>query len=148
MAYPRQREAHIYKTKLLPPEARNQVLDLLKLKKESIRQDQEKSLVIDSMAIESGHDASKVNFNDTPLMIAPDQSHFGLLPHHREGKHAPPINDGDEHLGSVMNSVSTLEDGTNEQTNMLRESSTGYHNNVDMTFQRELERCLAFDQPY
>ena len=43
-AYPRQREAYLYKKKLLPPEAFNCSVDLLKLKKESMRIDQQQYL--------------------------------------------------------------------------------------------------------
>lgn len=53
MAFPRQREAHVYKQRLLPPDRRGESVDLMRLKKESIRQEIEKSLVIDSMAIET-----------------------------------------------------------------------------------------------
>ena len=38
-AYPRMRETYHYKKKLLPPEAYNMSVDLLKLKKESKRID-------------------------------------------------------------------------------------------------------------
>ena len=43
-AYPRQRETHIYKKKMLSPEDLNQSVDLLKLKQESMRLDREKSI--------------------------------------------------------------------------------------------------------
>ena len=41
-AFPRQREAYLYKKKLLPPADLNMSVDLLMLKKESIRQDLDK----------------------------------------------------------------------------------------------------------
>ena len=37
MAFPRQREAHVYKQRLLPPDRRGESVDLMRLKKESIR---------------------------------------------------------------------------------------------------------------
>ena len=40
-AFPRQREAYLYRKRLLPPERFNISVDLLKLKKESMRLDQE-----------------------------------------------------------------------------------------------------------
>ena len=41
-AYPRQREAYLYKKKLLPPEALNMSVDLIKMKREASRRDMER----------------------------------------------------------------------------------------------------------
>ena len=71
MAFPRQREAHVYKQKLLPEDKRGESVDLMRLKKESIRQEIEKSLIVDSMAIDTENINSRVNFDSTPLLIAP-----------------------------------------------------------------------------
>ena len=41
-AYPRQREAYLYKKKLLPPEALNMSVDLIKMKREASRREIER----------------------------------------------------------------------------------------------------------
>ena len=109
MAFPRQRETHIYKQRLLPEEARNLSVDLLRLKKESIRQEYEKTLVVDSMAIESGQN-SRTNFEKTPIMIAPQQINTGLSTSYaRQGKNVPQTGlEKDDELASIMHSASTL----------------------------------------
>ena len=44
-AFPRHREEYLYKKKLLPPGALNMSVDLLKLKKESLRVEMEKDQI-------------------------------------------------------------------------------------------------------
>ena len=41
-AYPRQREAYLYKKKLLPPEDLNMSVDLIKMKREASRREMER----------------------------------------------------------------------------------------------------------
>ena len=41
-AYPRQREAYLYKKKLLPPDALNMSVDLMKMKREASRREMER----------------------------------------------------------------------------------------------------------
>ena len=48
-AFPRRREEHLYKKKLLNPEDFNMSVDLIKLKKESMRLDKEKSIANSSV---------------------------------------------------------------------------------------------------
>lgn len=45
-AFPRQREEYLYKKKLLPPGALNMSVDLLKMKKESLRLEMEKEQML------------------------------------------------------------------------------------------------------
>ena len=61
-AFPREREKHIFKKKVLPPEAFNMSVDLLKLKKESMRLDQEKSMMLTSQSKDFEMNES-VNYN-------------------------------------------------------------------------------------
>ena len=48
-AFPRRREEHLYKKKLLNPEDFNMSVDLIRLKKESLRLDKEKSIANSSV---------------------------------------------------------------------------------------------------
>ena len=48
-AFPRRREEHLYKKKMLNPEDLNMSVDLIKLKKESMRLDKERSLADSSV---------------------------------------------------------------------------------------------------
>ena len=59
-AYPRQREDYLYRKKLLTPAAFNMSVDLLKLKKESMRLDQEKETLQNSIMIQ---EASNVAYH-------------------------------------------------------------------------------------
>lgn len=50
-AFPRQREEYNYRKRLLPPDAFNMSVDLLKLKKESMRLDHEKETMQSSIKL-------------------------------------------------------------------------------------------------
>ena len=107
LAYPRQREAHLLKHKIqIRPEEQSGGYELMRQKKEQMRQDHERSCQADTEFLEVNEDRShsRVAFNETPN-IAPDRGNALRIT-----ENANEAND--QHLGSVYHSVSTLENAT------------------------------------